>query len=156
MDLETQPARHWTNKQTIIVLLLMIIGGGLAIFEPIWLAPPNTSKTDFSYMCLSGLWVPVLIFLVITHRPHGLVSFFLLFVAAGVVEVVLIALLHTGDILPIQDDTCISHEIGPGQTEYVCTSAIVPKLGQERFTLQGPTGFPFVRLVGSEHVNLPD
>ena len=157
MDLETQPAHKWTNKQTGIVLLVMIIGTGLAVSRPIFLAPPNTSETDFLYLCLSGLWVPVLIFLAITHRPHGLVAFFLAFVAVSVVEAVIIALLQTGPgIGTIKDNACTSHEVSPGQTEYVCSSAIVPKLGQDRFTLQGPTGSPFVRLVSSEHVNLPD
>ena len=142
MDLETQSARNWNNKQTGIVLLVMIIGGGLAVIEPIWFAPPNTSKTDFLYTCLSGLWFPVLIFLVISHRPHALAPFILSVVAAGLVEVIIIALLQTvPGIGTIQDNACTSQEVSPGQTEYVCTSAIVPKLGQERFTLQGRQAF---------------
>jgi hypothetical protein len=149
--METTAAHQWTNKQAGIVLLVLIIGGVLAATQPVWFAPPNTSKTFWLYSCLLLLWVPVLIVLVIMHRRQALAPFFLLLIA-GVV-VMFIALNFQGERVSawaIQPKDCTSHEVSPGQTEYVCT--IWSIFSHQIFTLQGSTGFPFVRLVSHEFV----
>src|SRR5260221_8395411 len=145
-------AGQWTDKQSLIVLSVLIIGAVLAAIWSVWFAPPNTSNTFWLYTCLLLLWFPVLVVLVVAYHRRAFESFLLLFAAGVVVTFILLALQGANfSALAIQDKDCASREASPGQTEYVCT--LVSLFAKQIFTLQGPTGSPFVHLISNKVVS---
>ena len=139
-------AQRWTNRQTGIVLLVIIIGGVLGANWPVWFAPPNTANTFWLYLGLLVIWFPVLIVLTITHHHGSLVAFIFLIVAGIVVGVMEFQGLNFA-AWAIEAKDCTSHEVSPGQTEYACRLNLI--FAHQIFTLQGPTDSPFVRLVSN-------
>ncbi len=150
--METTADHEWTDKQSLIVLSVLIIGAALAAIWPVWFSPPNTSNTFWLYTCLLLLWFPVLVVLVIAYHRRAFESIFLLLAAGVVVTFIVLALQGANfSAWAIQNKDCTSHETSPGQTEYVCT--LVSLFAKQIFTLQGPTGSPFVHLISNKVVS---
>jgi hypothetical protein len=139
------------NRMSLIVLAVMIIGGLLAVTWPVWIAPPNTSITLWLYLILLVLWFPVLI-IVFAMQSHRSKSRFFLLLVAGVLMTVIAMVFAASNIgaALIEPKDCISREVSPGQTEYTCT--LYGILSHQIYTLQGPTGSPFVYFVSYKFV----
>src|SRR5438128_1097725 len=145
--MEVPSPSRWTDKHTLIVLIVMLVGGVLAATWPIWFAPPNVSSTLTAYLILLVLWLPLLIILALGHE--GATGSFIFLMVAGVI-VAIIALSLGGPNLSAgayQAKDCTSVETSPGQTEYTCKLRGVGLGVPQTLVLEGSTGSPFVHVV---------
>jgi hypothetical protein len=150
--MENKIDRRWSYKQTRIVLVVFAVGVLLAIIQPVWFTPPDTASTVIVYALLAVAWIPVLFVLMFTYRnfirPVAGLGCGGLFVC-----LVLSALFGpaVGAVMGIGPKDCTSHEIAPGQIEYVCISPGL--LSHNTSTFRGPTGFPLMYRVSTAHVS---
>ena len=146
--------RRWTNKQTLIVLAVMIIGAVLATTWPVWIAPPNVASTFWMYALAVVVWLPLLIILAILRYRGAVTPFIFLFVTGALITIVALAL--GGPYFSAwayEAKNCTSREVVTGQTEYTCQ--LFSFGGAETLILQGPTGFPLTRLISHRYVSSP-
>jgi len=143
------PNARWTARQSGLVLLVLIVGNLLALFQPVWVAPPNIGLTFYVYSGLAMLWIPVLIGLLIAHRERAALPVILL--VGGAILVMFIMFAYSGGKFLGTTDikTCSQHEVAPGQTEYDCLEAGQFWNMHQDWVLRGPAGFPFASVVSA-------
>ncbi len=144
------------NQSTAIIVATLILGNGLVVAWPLWLAPPRLSYTPLVYLIPAVAWFPVTLICLLL-RPTGRgsfssVVFLVIFGIALCIFTSAIAGPNVG-ILSFTPQECQQENAATGQSRYTCkhTSAFGVASSTSQVVFEGPTVLPFVRLVSWHH-----
>jgi hypothetical protein len=147
------------NQSIAIIVATLILGNGLTILWPLWLAPPSLSLTPYVYLVLAAAWFPITLICLLLG-PAGRVSFglvFLLLIFGFTLCIISLALGGPG-FVSFDAIDCQQATTETGQIRYTCkhTSTFGVASTTDQAVFEGPTWLPFVRLVSRHHQDNPD
>jgi hypothetical protein len=129
-----------------IVFLVMVIGMGLTVLWPMWLAPPLLAYTALIYLLLSIAWLPTLMVCALL-RPTGERHIVALLVGLGILGV-FVVMAVVGPHMSVWTFTptaCQREVLRQGLVRYTCKQSQM--FGYQLYVLEGSEGSPFARLI---------
>ncbi len=147
------------KRSSMIVLALMIVGVVAALIWPIWLALPHFQYTPYVYVGLVFLWLPTL-FICVLLRPTGVTfgAVVTVLIIGYVLAVLVLALVGPRvSVWAFEPQDCSQQTAVEGQGHFICKHNFAFGVAStyDQYTLDGPQGWPFVRLISAEHGGYP-
>ncbi len=140
------------NKSVLMILIVMLGGGVLAIWKPLWLAPPLLFYTDILYEILGLIWLPLAIAVLILGPP-GNRNYRFIMIVTGLGFISMLCLIPGLAISLITvtnpgvagQQGCQQEQIRQGILHYRCKFSG----SSAAYTLEfeGPENSPFVQVV---------
>lgn len=153
------PYRPTWKRTSLTIGALMLAGVILLVIWPFWLAPPYFQNTPLVYIGLALLWFPVLIIGILLW-PTGITgsSVIVMLVIGYILGVIGSAMAGPHfNAWAFRAEDCQQQLLTDGQTHYTCrhTFSFGVASTTDEYTLEGPQGSPFVRLVSTTHRDNP-
>jgi hypothetical protein len=127
---------------------LVLIGGAfLALWRPVYFAPPHLAASGVFYLVMAWLWIPALIILAL-RRPAGSWPLLIIGLVPMVIVSVLVSFLLALFFVVIPAD-CPQTRAPAGAVVYTCSMALMSD-SRVTYVFEGAPGSPLVRLVSSE------
>jgi hypothetical protein len=145
---ESAPPFLSRHRNTLIVLVVLLVGVLMNVYAPVWFAPPYFDYTIWFYLVLLFAWLPLsLVLLRRTRRPSVV---FLAIVIGGGITLCGCTLTHPTSVfgMTILDSVgCVEQAADPGWTEYLCTRHVFEgDRANWTLTIHGPNGSPLLLL----------
>jgi hypothetical protein len=146
---------HKTSWNTCgcIIVLAMFLGVELALWSPVYLAPPLVKYTPVIYAILAQVWLPLFFMCRSRHQQSRIPLILaelmaLIGVPVALCSIALVALYSSMPVIDCQQDTNIS-----GLIRYTCE---LPDIIQDRVntvTFEGVQNLPFMRFLEKESLD---
>lgn len=137
------------SRTHALLVALMLLGTFLTVWHPIYLAPPRFERTALLYLGLWLAWIPSTLLLRPSPTRWGRSVLGLVFILTACVSLAGFGQLPIGGFFTTIDCTA-PQDMGGGNVRYVCVRQSI----EERtiYTLEGPKGWPILRLVDYEFI----
>jgi hypothetical protein len=97
--------------------MLLVTGSGLAVWQPIWLAPPLLELTPWLYFLVTLIWIPVLVPYLRKHPIWDAAAFL---ITCGVLAIALRGVILATEVFYFSSVACHWVELSDSKIGYLC------------------------------------